>query len=90
MIRQKPHAAPLRPLPQPVTEPFMKDTVDATTCLGHRFGIVYIGLNKVHRLEADQILMLSGDKVVDTANLLAARQQFRCDRPAYEAGCASH
>ena len=51
----------------------MKDTLDAATCLGYCCGIVNIGLNKVHRLQPEQILTLSDDKVVDTTDALASR-----------------
>ena len=37
-----------------------------------------------------QILPLAGGKVVDAANLFAARKQLRGDRPANKAGCAGH
>jgi hypothetical protein len=68
----------------------VKNTFDAMTCLGHCFGIVNIGLNKVHRFKPEQIVTLSGDKVVDATDFLASRQQLRCDRPADEAGSASY
>ena len=67
----------------------MKDALDTATCLGHCCGIVNVRLDKVHRLEAAQIFVLSGDKVVDAADFLAARKQFRGDRSANKAGCAS-
>ena len=66
----------------------MKDTFDTATCPGHFCGIVYIGFNKVHRLQPEQILTLSGDKIVDTTDFLASRYKFGGNRPAYEASCA--
>ena len=65
----------------------MKDALDAATCLGHRRGIVDIGLDEVHRLQPAEIFALSGDKVVDATDSLAAREKFCGDRPANEAGC---
>ena len=53
---------------------FMKDALDAATCISHRRGIVDVGLDQFHRFKANQILALAGDKVVDAANLLSPRQ----------------
>jgi hypothetical protein len=68
----------------------MKDALDAATGLGYGLCIVDIGLNEAHCLQPAEVFALSGDKVIDAADSLAARQQFGGNRSANKTGCSSN
>ena len=64
----------------------MENNLDARAGLRANRRIGQVALQKLHRLQADQILALAGNEVVDAANSLAARQQRRGNRAADKAG----